>query len=231
MVTQSNDETGKSDRSPSVGADGAAIGNQSEAAKNSGNVGSPRSVNIGQGRAAGGNGKPRRGAPTKEEREARRAAAEQAATNVHVKAPSKPIDIDGLTLMLANTCAILAGIAKTPELELDDDEAKQVAAAYANVARHYNWVPNEKAADWYNLVTVCGAVFGSKIVGYQMRKNAERKQRVPQPAQSQPPRHATPSQPQPSHAEAPQPRTPLQSVPVQSMPAAEPDYADAANEG
>lgn len=75
--------------------------------------------------------------------------------------------------MLTNTTAILAGMAKAKELELDVAEAKQIAAAYANVARHYNWAVNEKAADWYNLMTAVGAIYGSKLFAMKMRREKE----------------------------------------------------------
>lgn len=138
-----------------------------------------------------------------------------------------------MTLALQNTCAILAGISKCPELDLDAEEAKQVAAAYANVARHYNFYVNEKAADWYNLLTVAGAVFGSKIIAIRMRKKQEAKLTAPKPAFTQPQRVAPTTAPPGANTgmntnappPAPQPKTPLAPAPAMAMPPAEPDYA------
>lgn len=201
------------------------------AGENSGNAGTPRPVDFGTGSGAQGGAKPaRRPGESGEKRGRGRPAGSKTGSGQSeekppslVKPPSKPVDIDGLTLALQNTCAILSGVAKCPELELDSDEAKQVAAAYANVARHYNFSVNEKAADWYNLMTVCGAVFGSKIIAIRMRKKSE-KPSTQKPVFAQPQREATPSQARPAPAKAPPP-------PQMAMSPAEPDMSENLFEG
>lgn len=52
---------------------------------------------------------------------------------------------------------------KTPELALDEQEAKSMATAAMNVMQHYNIKASQKAIDWGNLLFTCVIIYGGKI--------------------------------------------------------------------
>lgn len=58
--------------------------------------------------------------------------------------------------------AIAAGALSAPELAIDGEEAKLIAGATAEVARHYNIAPDEKTQAWINLAMALGAVYGPR---------------------------------------------------------------------
>lgn len=70
---------------------------------------------------------------------------------------------------------LLAGITKTPEFALDQNEAKELAQAVGNVSRHYDVSASAKTVDIANLIMVCGMVYGSRILAVRARKTNEKK--------------------------------------------------------
>lgn len=77
---------------------------------------------------------------------------------------SAPLDINGLEFLLLSTHTMMAAMMKTPELELDKEEAHQLAQASANVARHYDISATEKTIDWIALFMALGTVYGPRMV-------------------------------------------------------------------
>lgn len=72
---------------------------------------------------------------------------------------------------------MLAGATKNPELAFTVDESERMAAAIANVSRHYNVQVAEKTMDWVNLSMCLGSVYGGKFMAIKLRKKAERSAR------------------------------------------------------
>lgn len=71
---------------------------------------------------------------------------------------------------------ILAKISKMDELELSEDEAKQLGAGIVRVTEQYDVpLPSEKAMAWFNLAKVCASVYGPRIAAINLRKNNEKK--------------------------------------------------------
>ncbi len=70
---------------------------------------------------------------------------------------------------------MLAGMSKTPELMLTEDESKKMAKAAAEVAKHYNFNATEKQMAWFNLTLCCGGIYGSKFFAYTSRVKDENK--------------------------------------------------------
>jgi len=68
----------------------------------------------------------------------------------------------------------LARLTSAPEFELDEQEAADLAAAYANVARWYK-IPKiaQKTKDHVELATVLAGVYGMRIAAYRVRKAQE----------------------------------------------------------
>jgi hypothetical protein len=72
-----------------------------------------------------------------------------------------------------------ASFVKIEELKLSQEEAKQVSAAAANVARHYaNFIISEKTADILNLGMISLWIYGPRIRAIKARANAVKKQKA-----------------------------------------------------
>jgi hypothetical protein len=70
--------------------------------------------------------------------------------------------------------AMAAGAFDTPELALDDDEAKQIANATAEVAKHYSVNIDPKTLAWMNFGWAVSCVYGSRVVAITMRRRNEK---------------------------------------------------------
>lgn len=57
-----------------------------------------------------------------------------------------------------------------PLLKVDEAEAKAVAEAVAEVAKHYNVAPDPKTQAWINLALIVGTVYGPR--GYMLYTGA-----------------------------------------------------------
>lgn len=88
--------------------------------------------------------------------------------------------------------AVGAALIQTPELALDEREAKQLADAIAGVTDQYVMTLDPKKAAWVDLARVCGVVYGPRGVAIWMRKKAEAKAN-PQRAQQPRPQSAQPA--------------------------------------
>lgn len=84
------------------------------------------------------------------------------------------IDINGLEKILLSAHAFLAAISKTPEIVIDETEAKALADGAAKVARHYNIIISEKSQDWANFIMALAAVYGTRLVAMAKTKRDTR---------------------------------------------------------
>jgi hypothetical protein len=82
--------------------------------------------------------------------------------------------IDALTGMLVIVHAGLASVTKTPELELERDDAGNLAKATATVLEEFDITPNPKVAAVIGLVTTAGMIYGPKVYMIRERKREER---------------------------------------------------------
>lgn len=85
-----------------------------------------------------------------------------------------PLSVDGVSAILFSIHGMLAGVTRVKELQLDPAEAKQLASAVAEVAKHYDLTADPKTIAWVNLAMTCGAVYGSRFVAIQFRIKAQR---------------------------------------------------------
>lgn len=111
----------------------------------------------------------------------------------------KPIAASGIETLLLGIHSTLLAVFKAPELDLDRDEAKQLAAAYADVAEYYpvlNFDP--KYAALANFAGVVSIVYGSRVAAWRMR-------RMMTPQQRSRPGHLTPAAPQRAQQQTPVP--------------------------
>lgn len=81
---------------------------------------------------------------------------------------SSASNIDALTRLLAIVHLGLAAATKAPELELDDSDAKALAAATANVLEQFEIKPDPKIEAIIGLIIVSGSIYGPKL--YMMRE-------------------------------------------------------------
>lgn len=74
-----------------------------------------------------------------------------------------PLDIGGIEAILLSVHSALAVLLKNPKLNLTEDEAKQLAKASANVARHYDVPVTAKVMDWTTLIVVCASIYPQRF--------------------------------------------------------------------
>jgi hypothetical protein len=74
--------------------------------------------------------------------------------------------------------ATLAAFVNVREFALEDEEARKLSEAAKDVMRHYPIGFSEKTLAWVNLGVVGCGVYGTRFMAYQMRKGAERKERM-----------------------------------------------------
>jgi hypothetical protein len=64
----------------------------------------------------------------------------------------------------------LAKVTKVEEMKLDNDEAKMIAEAMANVQQHYSVVVDPKYLAWMGLIGVCVTIYGPRAALLVMSK-------------------------------------------------------------
>jgi hypothetical protein len=75
--------------------------------------------------------------------------------------------------------ALLAGIAKTPELALDPGEGKLLAQGMIDVAKFYPVVVDPKTLAWINLSMIAGTVYGTRIFAIAAKQSAKKNEGLP----------------------------------------------------
>lgn len=81
--------------------------------------------------------------------------------------------IDALTRILTVVHVGLAGVTRSPEWKLEQDEAESLAGATANVLSEFDIRPDPKIEAIIGLVTVSGVIYGPRIYLITERKKAE----------------------------------------------------------
>jgi hypothetical protein len=109
------------------------------------------------GRAAGSGSGKRRGRPPGSAAGAKKASK---------------ADIGGLESILFSLHMMGAAILDTPELVLDEGEAKALADAAAKVAGHYNHTIDPRTVAWVNLAMVAGGIYGTRVFAIRARHRA-----------------------------------------------------------
>lgn len=105
---------------------------------------------------------------------------------------AQKLSVDTLSFLLMSSHAMLAGMTKTPELELDDSEATQLGGALAVVNSFYNVEVADKTMAWVALAMVAGQIYGPRVVAIGVRRNGDRQARKTQAAPA--PRTVNPAQ-------------------------------------
>lgn len=70
--------------------------------------------------------------------------------------------------------AMLAGMTKVEELQIDATEGKKLGDAVNTVLQQYNHVINPKMAAWVNLGMVSAAVYGPRYMAVKLRHETEK---------------------------------------------------------
>lgn len=85
--------------------------------------------------------------------------------------------IEGLTRILSIVHLGIASATKTPEMALDDEEAKNLAAATATVLQEFDIRPDPKVEAIVGLITAAGMVYGPRVYLITERKKKEAKEK------------------------------------------------------
>jgi hypothetical protein len=86
---------------------------------------------------------------------------------------SKKSDLSGLEGILLSVHFFLAKGLEVSELELAEDEAKQLASAMTRVTECYDTKFNPKVMAWTNLSLMLGSIYGPRFWAIKNRKDAE----------------------------------------------------------
>jgi hypothetical protein len=116
--------------------------------------------------------------------EARRKPGPKPGSKKSASAARHPVDAHALEGMLYTVHMMLAGMTKTQELMLSQDEAKSLSVASANVARHYDVGASQVMLDWTALAMCIGAIYGPRIIAIRINNAVRRPQKPksePQP--------------------------------------------------
>lgn len=105
-------------------------------------------------------------------------------------AKAQALPVSTLSFLLMSSHAMLAGMTKTPELELADEEATNLGTAIATVNSFYNVAVADKTMAWIALAMVAGQVYGPRVMAIGIRRRSERAERVTMP--ERPVRHDAP---------------------------------------
>lgn len=84
-------------------------------------------------------------------------------------------DISGLEKILFSAHLMAATAFKTPELILDEKEASMLAAAAQSVQDFYEVEASAEIMLWVNVIGVCGAIYGPRLIAAFARKKKETK--------------------------------------------------------
>jgi hypothetical protein len=146
---------------------------------------------AGTGNPTGNAPEPASGKPPEPEPEPiRRGRGRPAGSTNKSKAESglseKPLNINGVEKILFSIHTILAAVADTEELAIDEKEAKELAAAIAGVTNEYLIVMSPKTAAWVELGRVCGVIYGPRAVNVWFEAKNKRATINPAPRPQRP---------------------------------------------
>lgn len=152
--------------SDDVGDNGAVTGNENAGGNiesTGSETGGLRTINPADGEIKRGRGRPRN---------ADKPGAAKSATTATKsgKTPQNAIGIDTVLFSLHQMAATFI----VPELAIDENEAKQLAAGVAAVNAHYGKTIDPKITAWIGLLAVCGKVYGPRIGAFTLRRSIER---------------------------------------------------------
>ena len=79
-----------------------------------------------------------------------------------------------------------ASFLQVPELAIDENEAKLLADAVANVAKHYDFLPDLRTQAWFNLFMIAGPIYGMRIWAIRNKSAQTKQNKQATPAQTGP---------------------------------------------
>lgn len=69
----------------------------------------------------------------------------------------------------------MASISIAPELAIDEQEAAMLAQAAKSVQDFYNFETSAEVMLWINVIGICGAVYGPRVMAVVARKKTQKK--------------------------------------------------------
>ena len=93
------------------------------------------------------------------------------------KGPTIEFDKEALARSVKGTHGTLAFFLNAPELILSDKEAEELAGAFADFAREFDFEPNPKIMAAANLIGVAGIVYVPRVIQIARRAKAAKAQR------------------------------------------------------
>jgi len=87
---------------------------------------------------------------------------------------ASPASVTGIEKLLFSIHAMAAAMI-APELAINDDEAKLLAGALADVGMHYGDNIDPRAVAWVGLIGTVGQIYGTRFFAWKIRKANESK--------------------------------------------------------
>jgi hypothetical protein len=126
--------------------------------------------------------------------------------------PKSSASLAGIEASLLTISGILAIATKTPEIALEEDEAKAEAKAIAELAMLYPTTIDPKSLAWFNLTLTTAMIVFPRVSAVRQRRREERAANITPQALTTPP-------------PPPQPNAPLPTDPQMDAPEASPTTA------
>lgn len=104
----------------------------------------------------------------------RRSDAGQSRGRRSAKNSQSGLEVEGLTFLLYSIHAGVAAATSNPELELDTEDSKRLAAAAKNVADFYDTVISPKAMAWTTLLSTAAMIYSPRLFAMGTRRREEK---------------------------------------------------------
>lgn len=94
---------------------------------------------------------------------------------------NKALHLDGWSDAMMAIHSALAGIAKCPELELDEQEAQKVTGALDRLAAFYHVEPSPAVKMWMQVSGAFAQVYGPRMIAIKVRLDREKRDKANPP--------------------------------------------------
>lgn len=92
------------------------------------------------------------------------------------------VSVNGIEKILLSLHMMGASALNTPELMLDDSEAKMLAEGIAGVQEFYSYAPSAETIAWANLIAASVAIYGPRAVTVYNNRQKQKKEKPARPA-------------------------------------------------
>lgn len=96
-------------------------------------------------------------------------------------AEARNSQVQHLAAMITGLTVLVATKTDTPEVAVDIDESAKIVDAFLIMSEEFDWQPDPRVTASINFAVTVGAVIGSHVMAYRMRKSEEAEDQPEQP--------------------------------------------------